>query len=82
MQELVLHVPVSVRVPAPIVSQWHLYPTRQWLLQPVPRGLRIAGLALRAGHGPDYPAAAVPQDLFSMQPSQLQNIQRLELWNS
>ena len=70
MRELVLHVPVNVDASPP--------PTRQWLLQPVPHGLRIEGLAL-FGHSAAYPAAAVPQDLLLMQSSQLEDIQHLEL---
>ena len=70
MRELVLNVPVNMYAFPP--------PTRQWLLQPVPHGLRITGLAL-FGHSAAYPAAAVPQDLLLMQISQLEDIQHLEL---
>ena len=85
MQELVSHVPVSAGVPAFHVittSPQPPYPTRQWLLQPTPHGLRIAGLALCGGHSAACPAGAMPQDLFLMPTSQLGNIQCLELWNS
>lgn len=85
MQELVLHVPVNTLVPAPdavSTSPWLPYPTRQWLLQPVPRSLRIAGLALCGKHSAARPAMAMPWDLFHMQMSQLQNIQCLDLWNA
>ena len=47
MQELVLHVPVDAWVPAfdALSTSPYLCPNSQWLLQPIPRGLRIAGLA-------------------------------------
>ena len=82
MQELVSHVPVNTLVPAPdavSTSPWLPYPTRQWLLRPVPRSLRIAGLALCGSHSAARPAMAMPWDLFHMQMSQLQNIQCLDL---
>ena len=71
MGELVLHVPVTVESDQAA--------TRQWLLQPVPHGLRIASLALGWRRDVAGPAAAMPQDLLLMQTSRLQNIQDLEL---
>ena len=56
-----------------------LSPTRQWLLQPVPHGIRISGLLLLGNHDPVCPTAAMPWDLCVMQASQLQNIQCLDI---
>ena len=89
MQELMLHVPVHVgpqdiifclvrRVTMPQL----LRPTRQWLLPPVPRGIRIKGLALCGGHSAACPAAAMPRDLLLMPTSQLRTIRRLDLWDA
>ena len=85
MEELVLHVPVNARAPAFDMGStcpWLLFPTGQWLLQPVPHGIRIARLALCGRHSAARPAAAMPRDLLLMQASQLQNIQRLDLWDA
>ena len=85
MRELVLHVPVNVgrcelQGSRPSTRHWHLRPPRQWLLQPVPHGICIRSLALSGRHCAACPAAAaMPQDLFLMQTSQLQNIQGLLL---
>ena len=79
MRELVLHVPVEVDPSQPASRAWLSRPTRQWLLQPVPHGLRIAGLALYGRQCAACPAAAMPQDLVLMQTPQQKNIQHLEL---
>ena len=89
MRELVLHVPVHVGghdimffcSHRPTMPQL-LRPTRQWLLQPVPHGIRIAGLALCGRHSAACPALAMPRDLLLMPASQLQNIRRLDLWDA
>ena len=92
MRELVLHMPVLVGddVSAfPVSFCFHdiprpqlLPPTKQWLLQPVPHGLRIAELALCGQRRAACPSLAMPQDLILLPPSQLQNIQRLALWDA
>ena len=62
-------------------GHWNLRLCRQWLLQPVPHGLRISGLTLNQYHLhiPICPTAAVPQYLCLMQASQLQDIQSLDI---
>ena len=87
MRELVLHMPVLVGgdVSAfPVSFSFHdvpmpqlLPPTRQWLLQPVPHGLRIAELALCGQRRAACPSLAILQDLVLLPPSQLRSIQRL-----
>ena len=71
MGELVLHVPMNVGGHEGDFSLCRQVP-RQWLLQPVPHGIRIAGLALCGRHSATRPAAAMPKDLFLMPMSQLQ----------
>ena len=86
MRELVLHVPVNVgrymnsRAVSLPPCTGTCGPPRQWLLQPVPPGIRIRHLTLCGRHCAACPAgAAMPRDVFLMQTSQLQNVQSLLL---